>query len=142
MSKEIKVFISHAWSYSEHYNKLAEWIFEKQWNVNKVPILFNDLSIPKNNPIHNAKNDTELKNAIFERIFNCDVVVIPMGMYANYSNWIQKEIDGSQIYSKPILAVDPWGAERVSSVVGEASDKKVGWNSKSVMNGIWELYNK
>ena len=63
-----------------------------------------------------------------------------MGMYANYSEWIQKEIDGANAYNKPILAVNPWGQERKSSVVHSACSKMVGWNSKSVVNGIWNLY--
>jgi hypothetical protein len=44
-------------------------------------------------------------------------------MYATYSNWIQKEIDGAESYSKPILAVNPWGQLRTSSVVADAADK-------------------
>lgn len=61
-------------------------------------------------------------------------------MYANYSKWIQKEIDGSADYDKSILAVNPWGQERTSSVVPDAADQKVGWNKKSVVNGIWQFY--
>ena len=30
------------------------------------------------------------------------VVVIPTGMYTNYSRWIKKEIDSSSGYNKPI----------------------------------------
>ena len=63
-----------------------------------------------------------------------------MGMYANYSKWIQKEIDGASDYGKPILAVNPWAQERSSSIVGDVATKKVGWNKKSVISGIWELY--
>lgn len=68
------------------------------------------------------------------------VIVIPTGMYANYSKWIQKEIDGSLGYSKPILAVNPWGRQRASGIVVDSASKLVGWNKKSVINGIWELY--
>ncbi len=59
---------------------------------------------------------------------------------ANYSKWIQKEIDGSVAYGKPILAVIPWGAQRTSSVVGDAASKIVGWNKETVVSGIWDLY--
>jgi hypothetical protein len=61
-------------------------------------------------------------------------------MYANYSKWIQKEIEGAKYYGKPILAVNPWGQERKSSTVQAAADRYVGWNSKSVAQGIWDLY--
>ena len=33
-------------------------------------------------------------------------------MYINYKKWIQKEIDGSKKYRKPILAVNPFGKQK------------------------------
>jgi len=30
----MNVFISHFWAYSNHYDRLAEWIFEEVWSVN------------------------------------------------------------------------------------------------------------
>ena len=56
------------------------------------------------------------------------MIVIPLGMYANYSKWIQKEIDGANCYAKLILSVNPWGQERRSSVVVDAAKETVGWN--------------
>ena len=61
-------------------------------------------------------------------------------MYANYSKWIQKEIDGANYYTKPILGANLWGQERRSSVVVAADKETVGWNSESVVRGIWRLY--
>ncbi|CAC9613642.1 hypothetical protein [uncultured Gammaproteobacteria bacterium] len=101
---------------------------------------FRNYSVPKNDPIHDADNDKQLKEAILKQIAMSHVVVIPMGMYANYSKWIKKEIAGCSDYDKPILAVNLWGQERASSVVGNAADEKVGWNKNSVINGIWQLY--
>jgi hypothetical protein len=96
--------------------------------------------VPQSDPILNAKNDSQLRKALYNQIARSHVIVIPTGMYTNYSKWIQKEIDGANGYSKPILAVNPWGAQRTSSTVSSAAVKTVGWNSKSVVNGIWELY--
>jgi hypothetical protein len=67
------------------------------------------------------------------------VVVIPTGMYASYSKWIAKEIQGAKDYGRPILAVNPWAQEKKSSTVVEASDEHVGWNKESVVNAIWHL---
>ena len=39
-------------------------------------------------------------------------------------------------YNKPIIAVQPWGAERTSSIVKNAADVIVGWNAKSVANDV------
>lgn len=135
----VHVFISHSWSYSEHYDCLAEWIFIDPWQSNGTPINFVDTSVPRDNPIHYAQNEQQLRQAIFARIAQSHVVVIPTGMYANHSNWIGKEIDGSRQMQKPILAVNPWAQERKSSVVGEAASKIVGWNKQSVVQGVWDL---
>jgi hypothetical protein len=141
-SHQIHVFISHSWSYSGHYETLKNWIFEHNWSIGQASLDFRNYSIPKNNPILNADNDRELKEAIYRSIAPAHVIVIPTGMYANYSKWIRKEIDGANIYSKPILAVDPWGQERKSSVVRNEARFTVGWNKEPLINAIWRLYNE
>lgn len=137
---QIHIFISHSWAYSGHYDKLAEWIFGTNWSVGQASLNLLDYSVPKGDPIHNAPTDKALQDAIHNRIARSHVIVIPTGMYANYSKWIQKEIDGAAHYTKPILAVDPWGQQRSSIVVKEAASKLVGWTSQSVIDGIWSLY--
>ncbi len=141
-SHQIHVFISHAWGHSGHYNTLADWIFNGNWSVGQASLDFRDFSVPKDDPIHDADNDKQLEDAIFNKISRSHVIVIPMGMYANYSKWIQKEIDGAGDYSKPILAVNPWAQQRSSSVVADAADLKVGWNKDPLINGIWQLYSQ
>ena len=136
----IHIFISHSWAYSNHYSTLNEWIFNKNWSVGQASLTFLDYSVPKDDPIHNAPSDIALRAAIYRRIVRSHVVVIPTGMYVNYSKWIQKEIDGAQEKGKPILGVNPRGQVRTSSVVSDAADKTVGWTSESVVGGIWELY--
>lgn len=138
--RQIHVFISHSWSYSGHYETLADWIFNRNWRVGQASLDFRDFSVPRSDPIHNANNDLQLRRALFNQIARSHVIIIPMGMYANYSKWIQKEIDGAALYSKPILAVNPWDAKRASSVVSLAATKEVGWNANTVVGGIWGLY--
>ena len=140
MAHQISVFISHSWSYSDHYDTLSDWIFGDNWNVDGVPLTFYDQSVPKDDPIHNAPNAEALKRAIFERIVNSHIVVIPTGMYVNYSDWIGTEIDGARHYSRPILAVDPWGQKKSSSVVLQNAAHDVGWTKKGVVGGIWQLF--
>ena len=138
----MNVFISHSWSYSNHYDRLAEWIFDEAWTLNGQRIQFINTSVPRDNPIHFAPNDAALQQAIYQRIANSHVVVIPTGMYANYSKWIRKEIDGAKVYRKPILAVDPWAQKRASSVVADAADDAVGWNKQPIINAVWRLGNQ
>lgn len=139
MSHRIGIFISHSWKFSGHYEKLSEWIFEERWNSNGVPIEFVNYSVPKDNPIHFARTDRELQAAISERIKPCDVVVCPTGMYSTHSKWIGKELAALKHFKKPLLAVNPWAQEMKSRVVRDAADEVVGWTSKSVVNGIWNL---
>lgn len=61
-------------------------------------------------------------------------------MYAAYSKWIQKEIEGSKLYRKPILAVNPRGQQRQPGIVMNNADHGVGWTKQSVIDGIWQLY--
>jgi len=141
----IGIFISHSWSYTKHYDVLSDWIFDGNWGVgqapNRIPINFVDLSIPKDDPIHNAPNAQALQQAIYEEIAKSHIVVIPTGMYASHSKWIGKEIEGAQ-GNCPILAVNPWGQEKKSSVVVDNATDSVGWKKKSVVEKIWSLYDK
>lgn len=137
---QIHVFISHSWTYSDHYDTLSEWVFNQSWRVGQASLAFRDFSVPKSDPIHNAPNSEALKAAIFARISRSHVVIIPSGMYANHSNWIQKEISGAKQYGKPILGVEPWGQQRSSQLVAENADKMVGWNREPMINAIWDLY--
>ena len=137
---QVHVFISHSWSYSGHYDTLSKWIFEQSWRSGQAAINFRNFSVPKNDPILNAPTDKQLREAIYRQICRSHVIVIPTGMYANYSKWSAKEIDGAANYGKPVLAVDLRGAQRTSSVVGRAASKCVAWNSQSVATGIWDLY--
>ena len=137
---QVHVFISHSWWYSNHYDKLATWIFGEPWSAGQASIKFHDHSIPRDAAINNAPNDATLKAAIHDRIGRSHVVVIPTGMYAHYSKWIRKEIDSAKALNKPILAVNPWGALRTASVVATAAAKVVGWNKVPVVEAIWDLH--
>jgi len=137
---QVHVFISHSWSYSGHYETLSSWIFGQNWRFGQATIDFRNYSVPKTDPVLNARTDMALREAIYRQIARSHVIVIPTGMYANYSKWIGKEIDGAAVYGKPILAVDMRGAQRTSSVVGRAAAQCVSWNSSSVATGIWNLY--
>ena len=138
--RQIHVFISHSWTYSEHYETLAKWIFEGKWSVGQASLDFRDYSVPRNDPIHDAQSERALRDAIFAKIGRSHVIVIPTGMYANHSKWIQKEIDGAGAHKKPILAVNPWDQERKASTVLDSATDSVGWNKQPIINKIWNLY--
>lgn len=99
-------------------------------------ITYYNHSVPKNDPIHTNGTDKQLSDAIEAKVKGCSCVIILAGVYATYSKWINKEIEMARKYSKPIIAVQPWGAERTSSVVKNAATVIVGWNAKSVANAV------
>ena len=132
--KSRSLFISHSWSYSDGYEKLVALL-------DAAPdFRYKNYSVPKNDPVHNAPNVEALYNAIKNQMVFCDVVLIMAGKYATYSKWIQREIQiAKKDYSKPIVAIRPWANEQVSSVVSEAADRLVGWNTSSIVSAIREL---
>ena len=81
----IHVFISHSWAYSDHYSTLYDWIFDDKWSYGQASLVFLDYSVPKDDPIHNAPSERALREAIYRKIARSHVVVIPTGMYVNYS---------------------------------------------------------
>jgi MTH538 TIR-like domain (DUF1863) len=141
-TRQIHIFISHAWDYTGHYDTLSNWIFGERWRVGQASLDFHNFSVPKNDPVHNVANTAALTSAILNQIARSHVVVIPTGMYASHSKWIQKEIEGAKNLSKPILAVTPWAQERKASVVISNADVSVGWNKQPLIDAIWKLYSK
>jgi hypothetical protein len=81
-----------------------------------------------------------LYDAIKGQIVFCEVVIIMAGVYATYSDWIQKEIAiAKEDFDKPLLAVRPWANKAVSSVVANAADEIVAWNTGSIVSAIRRL---
>ncbi|MEW5897268.1 MAG: TIR domain-containing protein, partial [Nanoarchaeota archaeon] len=67
-TRQVHVFISHSWAYSGHYETLADWIFNGNWSVGQGSLDFRDFSVPQSDPIHNARNDTQLRQALYHQI--------------------------------------------------------------------------
>ena len=91
------VFISHSWTYSDSYEKLLN-LLNSDYTFN-----YKNYSVPKNNPIHNAPYDYQLKNAIQEKMKHASCILILAGVYSTYSKWINIEIEIAKKYQKPIV---------------------------------------
>lgn len=136
MSRTYHLFISHSWTYSDTYEQLLALLNKDAY------FSYKNYSVPQNDPIHNASTDKELYDAIKSQIIQASVVLILAGVYSTYSKWINKEIQIAKTefwIPKPIIAIEPWDAERTSKVVKDAADKIVGWNSSSIIRAIKEL---
>jgi len=132
MLKTYRLFISHSWAYGDTYDRLIEF-FEQEG------LSYYDHSVPKDDPIYTNSTDKELEEAIDAKIKGTSCVIILAGVYSTYSKWINKEIKIANSYPKPIIAVEPWGAERTSKIVKENAHKIVKWQAKSIVNAIKEL---
>ena len=131
--KTYKLFISHSWTYGDAYEKLVKF-FKDYPNF-----LWANYSVPKNDPVHNAKNEAELYEAIKAQISPVNCVVMLAGVYSSYSKWINKEIQISKRdFSKPIVAVEPWDSEKTSKIVKDNANTIVKWQSKSIVDAIRE----
>ena len=124
------LFISHSWTYSDDYDKLVNLLDDAE------NFSYKNYSVPKNDPIHHAPYDYQLKAAIKNQMQHASCVLILAGVYSTYSKWINIEIQLAKEMGKTIIAIEPRGAERTSLVVKQAADKVVGWNTKSIVNTI------
>lgn len=129
--KNYRLFISHSWTYGDAYERLVGFF-------NEYPYFrWTNYSVPKDDPIHSAANEAQLREAIKKQIAPANCVVILAGVYSTYSKWINIEVDiAKNDFKKPLIAIQPWGAERTSAVVKQNADIIVKWNSRSIIEAI------
>ena len=129
------LFISHSWRYGDQYDRLKKLL-------DKSGLSYRDYSVPRDDPIHNARSARQLQEAIKNQMQYASVVLVLAGVYASHSKWIDIEIDlaeSSFASAKPIVAIEPWGSERTSTRVKRAADEVVKWSTKSIVRAIEEL---
>lgn len=128
--KKRMVFISHAWQYDAHYNKVVEWL-------NSAPnFSWSNCSVPSTNTLPDTTSKG-LSLGLTRQINPAQVVLILGGMYAAHSEWIEYEISEAKRLKKIIISITPWGQQRVPQIVQDASTcPMVGWNSASVIKAV------
>ena len=134
MVKTRYLFISHSWSYGDAYTRLC--------NLLNSASHFNYLnySVPENDPIHNAPNQYDLRNAIMRQMNSTQIVLVIAGVYATHSKWINIELGlAKRYFSKPVLGIKPYAQTNVSSSVRNDADLIVNWSTDSIVNGIRQL---
>ena len=127
--KTYDMFISHAWRYNDEYYRLV--------NLLRSAIYFRwrNYSVPEHDPL-DAYSTPRLKAALDRQIRPVNAVLIVSGMYVNYREWIQYEIEVAQKYNKPIIGIRPWGAERIPIEVQLSAKIMVGWNTGSIVDAV------
>ncbi|MHA1195167.1 MAG: TIR domain-containing protein [Promethearchaeota archaeon] len=127
--KRYRIFISHAWSYNDSYNRLINML-------NNAPYFdWVNYSVPSHDPLDTG-TDKELYQALINQIKPTNIVIILAGMYVNYRQWIEKEIEIAQNFNKPMIGIVPRGSQRTPSAVSRVVKEMINWNTQSIVNAI------
>lgn len=130
------LFISHSWTYENHYDLLVERL-NSQSNIFR----YRNYSVPKDDPIHNANNDVELAEAIARQIAPASCVIVLGGVYATYSKWISIELMLALLMGKKIIVIEPLGSKRTSEIVEDVADRSCCLDALSIVHAIKETVN-
>jgi hypothetical protein len=131
--KTYNIFISHAWRYSDDYNRLVNLLNKA------LRFKWRNYSDPRHDPVIDPNTDAglrKMKKELDEQIRPASCVIVISGMYVAYRYWIQTEIKIATRYQKPIIGVMPWGQERTPQTVQDVADEMVGWNTDSIVSAI------
>lgn len=134
--KTYNIFISHAWKYTEHYNKIVQWLDEAQ---SEGKFNWKNYSVPEHDPLidpNTTIGKNKLKKSLEGQIKPASIVIILAGMYAAHSDWIDFEIDTAVSYEKYIIGAKPWGQERIPKKVSDNANVMVGWNKSSIVDAV------
>ncbi|AYZ21805.1 TIR domain-containing protein [Gardnerella vaginalis] len=126
----MRLLIDSTWAYSDAYEGLVK-LLDSSPNFD-----YKNYSVPKDDPIHDAEDDYQLKEAIKNQMQHASCVLILAGIYSTYSKWINIEIELAQEMGKKIIAVEPWDSEKTSRVVKNAVDVIVKWRTDSIISAI------
>lgn len=127
------IFISHAWKYSDDYNRLVTTL------RNSSCFSCYDYSINADKSLTSKRvPSSQIYQSLEEQIKHASVVLVLLGMYAAYHDWIQTEVDIAVRLGKPVIGIKPWGQERLPQEIVPKCDKIVGWNGPSIIDSIRE----
>lgn len=129
--KTRNLFISHAWSYSSHYNTMVTWLNEEP------RFTWKNYSVPSSDACPD-KTIKGLKSCLTRQINLGQGIILLAGMWVNHSDWIAYEINEALRLGKTIIGVHPWGQEKTPVKVQDAADTMVNWNRSSVVSAIRE----
>lgn len=86
----MRLLIAPTWAHSDAYDGLVNLL-------NSSPYFdYKNYSVPKDDPIHDAEDDYQLKEAIKNQMQHASCVLILAGIYSTYSKWINIEIELAQ----------------------------------------------
>lgn len=129
------IFISHAWKYGDEYTRLVGML-------DAAPnFSYYNYSAPREKPLQNLDSTdvitkSQIKAAIDRKIICSNCVLVISGMYVAHREWMQYELDAAVRMRKPIIAIQPWGAQKMPTAVSSVANEIVGWNTSSIVSAI------
>ena len=134
--KEYNLFISHAWKYNEDYYTVEKWLKSAKENEE---LIYKNYSVPQHDPLIDSNSivgKKKLKEMLKTQIRPSSAIIIISGMYANYSEWIDFEIETAISMEKYIIGLKQWGQQHIPTKIQNNSNIMIGWNSKSLIEAI------
>ena len=127
--KNYRLLISHSWKYSTQYDTIVNWLnlaSNFKWSNHSVSA----------DDTFSTKTKIALKEQLTQQMRGCNAIIVVSGMYVGYSEWIDYEINEAIRMNKPIIAIKPWGNERIPLKIRNNATLIVGWNSMSLISAI------
>ena len=120
------VFVSHAWAYSEDYDRVAQFL-------NEAPnFAWHNLSVPT----HDRLPNQDLESKLRDQMRPADVFLIIGGMYAAHSDWIDFELAFARRIGRPVVGIQKWGSERIPVAIQKAAKEISGWSTVGIVGAI------
>lgn len=134
------LFISHAWKYSDDYERVVKWL-ESAQSIGRLD--WKNYSDPKSDPIFEPDERVKkqkMKEQLRRQISLSSVVIVIAGMYAhaNNSEWIDFEIDTAIEMGKHIICLRLWSQQRLPEKISNCAHNNVGWNYESLVQAIFD----
>ena len=133
---DYRIFISHAWKYGEEYMRLVQLLDQAPY------FHYYNYSAPKERPLELTSewaSKSEIQRAISNKIGKSQIELVLGGMYADYHDWMQYEVDEAKRMGKPILLIKPWGQTMIPRYLQDVADDIVGWNTDSIVSAFRRL---
>lgn len=136
MAKTHKLFISHAWAYTNSYRTLCAFLDRT------ADFSYENHFVPYDDPVLSTGSAKALADAVKRHMNPCQIVIIPAGRYNTHSRWLNVEIDiATKRFSppRPILGILEWETMDVASVIQSNCAKIVDLDPESIVEGILAL---
>lgn len=124
----IRVFVSHAFSESDDYLRLFEYI------ESNPKFFYINTSRPEEMP---AGGSEAFKEALRQQIEASEAVVILSSVYETKRDWIQYQINAAKALKKPIIAMKAFGgAHAIPAEVSGVAAEMPEWNEREIVDAL------